>query len=139
VSEWFPALTRRRSVAAVQGSEWLPHGATGSRLDAYNALQRCAFRDANCLREWTESWDLAFDHVYVVKGRAVEAPYAGRFGFETCCELLRDSLLSDPGYRLVYDGPGVSVFERIGRSRAGSLSTQRLSTQRFLTPSERHR
>lgn len=114
LSEWFPALTERRSVATVQGSEWLPGAAAGERLDEYSALQRCAFRDARCLRDWSETWGVAFDHVYVVKGREVQTPYAGRFGFEECCDLLRDSLLADPAYRLVYDGPAASIFERIG-------------------------
>jgi hypothetical protein len=113
LSEWFPALTGRRSVVTVQGSEWLPHATAGKRLDEYSALQRCAFRDARCLRDWSETWGITFDHIYVVKGRDVQTPYAGRFGFEECCDLLRDSLLADPGYRLVYDGPAASIFERI--------------------------
>lgn len=134
ISEWFPALTDRRSVATVQGSEWLRGAAAGERLEMYDALQRCAFHDAGCLSEWSATWDSEFDYVYVVTNREVQTGYAERFGFEECCDTLRRSLSNDPAYRLAYDGPGVSIFERVGMESPASPRTAR-----FLTPSEGHR
>ncbi|HXF50801.1 MAG TPA: hypothetical protein VNM43_03860 [Dehalococcoidia bacterium] len=130
ISEWFPALTGRRSVATVQGSEW--QGQARRRLDQYTSLQRCAFRDADCLAAWSERWGIEFDYVYVAKGRDVHASYLEEFGFDECCSLLRASLLDDPDFRIVYDGPSASVFQRV-RAAGGPEG------ERFLTPSEGHR
>lgn len=71
-------------------------------------------------RESNATWDGELDYVYVVTNREVQTGYAERFGFEECCDALRRSLSNDPTYRLVYDGPGVSIFERVGTESAAS-------------------
>ncbi len=134
ISEWFPALTGRRSVATVQGSEWLPHGAAGERLDEYDALQQCAYRDATCLQQWSRSSQTEFDYVYVVTGHTVQTPYAERFGFEECCDAVRASLLADRSYRLVYDGAGAAIFKHVGQEPSGRRNAPD-GGDRFLTPS----
>jgi hypothetical protein len=32
--------------------------------------------------------------------------------FEDCCAALRSELRSSPSYRVVFDGPGATIFER---------------------------
>lgn len=107
VAEWFPALARRISVATPQGQEWRPRF-----IDAvarYHAAQRCARSHADCLTAWSQDTGLAFTHVYVAKPSTSTAPNQRS---TDCCDELRAALRSDPGYELVYDGPGASIFVR---------------------------
>ncbi|MFL5516643.1 MAG: hypothetical protein ACJ8DJ_10830 [Gemmatimonadales bacterium] len=98
-SEWLPALAHRRSVATVQGFEWRPIGEFARKKAEYNRLQGCADWVAQCLRDWSAATGQTFTHVYLPKSPDRD-----------CCRLLRWSLERDPNYRLIYDGPGATVF-----------------------------
>jgi hypothetical protein len=100
-SEWLPALTGRRSVGTVQGFEYRPLGEFGRKKREYNQLQACAGWVSHCLLDWSRTTGMAFTHVYIPKSPDRE-----------CCGLLRYSLERDPGYRLIYNGPGASLFVR---------------------------
>jgi hypothetical protein len=108
-SEWFPVLAERRSVATPQGLEWLPDGVFARRVEAHADAQACANSGSACLGAWSARWGLAYDYVFVA--RAVPAKLRD-VEFRDCCAGLRDALLHDAGYALVYDGPGATVFER---------------------------
>jgi hypothetical protein len=105
-SEWFPALTRRQSVATVQGSEWLPDDAFTRQVSRYDGLQSCGNHLSGCLDEWSAASGVSFDYVYLPKIDP-RLP-AGT----TCCEALRTSLSGDPRYADVFDGPGATIFRR---------------------------
>ncbi len=51
----------------------------------------------------------SFDYVFVPKGR-LDGPLSPA----DCCPGLRATLVASPRYRLVYDGPGASILERLG-------------------------
>jgi hypothetical protein len=106
-SEWFPVLAERPSIATPQGDEWLPDVQHAERR--YYELQKCAVRDATCLDEWSGTYGTAFTHVFIPKETA--EPGSPRDP-EGCCWALRHRLRGDPSYRVVYDGPGATIFER---------------------------
>jgi len=101
VSEWFPALTGRRSVATVQGSEWLGKETFQRQLAAFYDLQGCAYEGAFCLDRWATSFGAAYDYVFI--------PCAE--GWE-CAQSLRLSLSMDSRYLLLYNGRGGYVYWR---------------------------
>jgi hypothetical protein len=103
-SEWFPLLTGRVSVATVQGTEWLPGDVFDARVGAYYEAFDCGFSTSSCLQEWFEESRLFFTHVYFRKWD----------GDGRCCNTLVESLMADPHYQVVYDGPGATVFEALG-------------------------
>jgi hypothetical protein len=107
VAEWFPVLAARKSVATVQGSEWLPGHEFDRRYTAYEILSKCAARDVACVERWAAANGAAFTHLYVAKTM-------GRSGLpgHDCCIGVLTSALSDPRYQRVYDGPGAAVFAR---------------------------
>lgn len=110
-SEWFPVLAARRSVATVQGYEWV-RGSFREQLDSYRGVQLCADSDSTCIDAWSTRTGIGFDYIYVPKvaafrRRAAEHP-------DECCAALRASLRIDARYRVVFDGPGATVFERRG-------------------------
>jgi hypothetical protein len=101
ISEWFPALTGRVSVATVQGSEWLGLQRYNKQQFLYWTFQDCAYQESTCLDRWAYLYRVGFTHVFLP-----------RVGQQECCPTLRDSLRFDPNYRLIYDGPGGAIYER---------------------------
>lgn len=100
VSEWFPVLSGRISVATVQGYEWLPGRQFQRRWERYDALQDCAKRDAECLEAWARHEGVAVTHVYLRNG---------------CCEALQQALDGSLDYRQTYSLAGTFVYEHARR------------------------
>ncbi|MEX2247573.1 MAG: hypothetical protein WEC75_12915 [Dehalococcoidia bacterium] len=108
-SEWLPALAGRRSVATVQGREWLREPAFDAQIHAHRAVQECAQADAACLTNWARDTGRTFDFVYLPRLSPRTPPSAEG---DECCPALRASLFADTAYRVVYDGPGATVFAK---------------------------
>jgi len=93
--EWFPALSERRSMNTLQGTEWT----LGEQFFPYSqqltALQAC--RNADCLRDWVAQEQVQFDFLLLQKKRA--SP-----------ELL-ESLRKDSRYSPHYESTDVVIFE----------------------------
>ncbi len=96
-SEWFPVLTDRVSVGTVQGSEWT-HSFEEHVRSADN-LWQCGYRLADCLAGWSRETGTTYTHVWV------PATEHGQ-----CCGTLVASLRNTNAYRIVYDGPGGTIF-----------------------------
>lgn len=106
-SEWFPALTGRRSLATVQGYEWLPEGAFNRQWDVNDALQRCVGQDARCLTAWACTNAMPFSHVFVPSDRSLgEAPTSS-------IKELRASLIASRDFRLELQIGDTLVFESL--------------------------
>ncbi|HYM16793.1 MAG TPA: glycosyltransferase family 39 protein [Dehalococcoidia bacterium] len=109
VSEWFPVLAGRKSIATVQGYEWAPGGAFAKRVSAYDALQECARADQRCVERWIASLGGAADYVYVSK--IAQRDLRTTLG-SACCTTLQASLRASGGYVAVYDGPAAVIYRR---------------------------
>jgi hypothetical protein len=101
-SEWFPALTKRQSLATAQGSEWTD--GWSKRIDESFALQSCAGGwPSDCLNKWATEFGQHPDYVYIAKGHQL-----GPLSPEDCCPVLRQSLAAE--LKVVYDGPGATIL-----------------------------
>ena len=107
-SEWFPVLAERLSLATVQGTEWLPDGRFEEMAEAFPKLQRCGTDDVRCVESWAQENRADFTHIFVSKSLLGADPEKGR----ECCAALRFSLVQDPDYRILYDGPGALVVAK---------------------------
>jgi hypothetical protein len=63
--EWFPALTGRRSLATLQGNEWLKGNAFRDFIGDTQALQACARQGLDCILEEAGRFTTDFDYLYV--------------------------------------------------------------------------
>ena len=110
-AEWFPVLAQRRSVDTVQGTEWLPKSeGFWPTMERYEAAQQCGGRDGGCILGWSAEYG-EVGYVFIPK------TLAGEYGDGApsyCCTGLRLNLRGDPAFELVYDGPGATVFRRVG-------------------------
>ncbi len=108
-SEWFPALTGRRSVATVQGTEWLPSRAFWKQLERFDRAQECGSQGADCLERWSREGGAPFDFALLPKTMiGLRADGSAVW----CCAALRAALAKDTRYELVYDAAGATIFAR---------------------------
>jgi len=68
-AEWLPAITKRESVTTVQGYEWLPD-LFAERIIRYTDLRFCQQRGSECIKQWTEKFDI--DVNFIVVGDRIE-------------------------------------------------------------------
>ncbi|MFN2520466.1 MAG: hypothetical protein ABR525_05400, partial [Candidatus Limnocylindria bacterium] len=108
-SEWLPALSGRRSVATVQGTEWLPSRAFWKQLDRFDLAQECGSQGGDCLERWAASSGTSFDLAFIPKARLGDRADGSTVW---CCSALRAALRSDPRYELIYDAAGATIFAR---------------------------
>lgn len=53
LTEWFPALAKRRSIATIQGTEWLPDKANFvQRFHAIEGVHYCLFQNVECIDQF---------------------------------------------------------------------------------------
>ena len=98
VSEWFPTLSNRISLATPQGYEWMPDKMFQIQIWKHDQLQACAFSDSDLPRPLVHH-DRRRLRLYLCPRRR---------------RLLRHrlNLLADYRYDLVYNGPGAMIFAR---------------------------
>jgi hypothetical protein len=94
-------LAQRVSVVTPQGTEWTTDGRFGRLGEAHARAQECGGRDAACIDAWAEENSIPFEYVYVAADES-----------KGCCPVLTASLRSARGYRLVYDQPAATIFQR---------------------------
>ena len=105
LSEWFPVFAERTSIATVQGSEWTGIESFLQRLAMYRELQDCATGSATCLESWIDGWHISRAYVFLPKGQLF-----GPSSPTDCCPALREMLGRSADYRVIYDGPGATIF-----------------------------
>ncbi|TAM72932.1 MAG: hypothetical protein EPN50_04090 [Chloroflexota bacterium] len=114
VAEWLPALADRTSITTAQGYEWLGSGAFARQVAVHDAFTLCAYRGAACLASAQAASGLQFDYVYVPSGPPPPGVLRSFADSKApCCAALQTSLKNDPGYRVVYDGPGALIAKVI--------------------------
>ena len=106
VSEWFPVIAERHSLATVQGTEWDGLDAFLRRLAEHRQLQRCADLTDACIRDWFSRWDESPAYVFITAGET-----AGPSSASDCCAALRQTLRDAFDYRVVYEGTGATIFQ----------------------------
>lgn len=104
ISEWFPAVAERQSVATVQGSEWLGREGFRSQLHRHRDVLRCTSSTDRCMAEWAASQGLADAWLFIPNGQ-VNGPLSP----SDCCPALRELVHDSAFYEVVYDGAGASI------------------------------
>jgi len=99
LSEWFPALADRVSLATPQGKEWT--GGLAETAKRHQTLQLCAQRGLRCLEGWLAEGKTRFDYVLV-------ATYPDSSAIQTVA--LVEGLSQSQEYEMVYSNPEAVVF-----------------------------
>ena len=104
LSEWFPALTGRTSLAPSQGLEWVDPAIRHANEIAQDELRLCQPADLPCLTGWLDAHGGAGSAVYVP---AAGSSYATG---EDPSGAIRAKLIASPDFRRIYAGPGAMIF-----------------------------
>jgi hypothetical protein len=104
ISEWFPAVAERQSVATVQGSEWLGEAGYQAQLERHRAVFRCTRSTDRCMAEWAAGEGLADAALFIPKGQV-----SGPLSADDCCPALRELVAGGEWYAVIYDGPGATI------------------------------
>lgn len=105
VSEWFPALAERRSLATVQGYEWIAATDFGDVMQKAQEAQGCFFRGPACVDAWPDDNRVRPDYLYLGRQPAPSSGEAGAFE-----QPLENLLLATGEYALVYQAPGIAIL-----------------------------
>lgn len=109
VMEWFPAISGRKSLFTVQGTEWTKGAGFNDYACSTYDVQACLSNgDVACLDEAVDRAD--YDYVYVSKILRVDncSPLAPQREFPYFVE----SLKLDSGFEVVYETDGVLISRR---------------------------
>jgi hypothetical protein len=98
VSEWFPIVADRESVATVQGSEWLGSEEFEGYMGRYAGLQGCIMFDVGCIEGWANGNNISYSHVFLANG---------------CCYVtLIRTIGESSNFKIIYGDGKVGIYER---------------------------
>jgi hypothetical protein len=100
VSEWFPALTGRTSIATIQGQEWNSLQAFDDALQQDTQIQQCLAQNQKCLSDWFAATHTAPDYIFIQNAAASGST------------ALTDTLISSGEFSRVYQTPEISILQR---------------------------
>lgn len=63
--EWFPALSQRKSILAIQGYEWLPGKLFLKHIGEYEDLMSCSYKNTECLNAWSRNYKKEYDYIII--------------------------------------------------------------------------
>jgi hypothetical protein len=101
--EWFPALTDRRSITTIQGTEWLA-GDNGFVLqgERFSKSHLCLYDNVSCLDGLTKDPAAQFDYVIL----SLKVP-----GAANRQSSLFVSLENSTEFQMIHSSPGVKIFQ----------------------------
>jgi hypothetical protein len=107
VPEWFPAITQRKSVFTVQGTEWTLGKDFGAFVQKSGELQSCVSEGVNCVLDLAQSEK--YDFIYVSKKLQTDncMPLSPPQTFPYFIETLR----TNSSFKVVYETDGVILYK----------------------------
>jgi len=101
LSEWFPALTKRKSILTVQGREWLQHQAFSTTISDRKLLTLCYSKTVSCIFDWSAHTGSKFSHIYIQKqNENIQLSYA----------FLAYSIETSSRFTKIYEDTGTSIY-----------------------------
>ncbi len=104
-SEWFPVLAGHRSVATLQGYEWLGKDGWFRQAGRYETLQQCVYETPDCVTKWAREASVSTAWIYLPVSTTDTLSPSG-----DCCAGFRAALAASPAYTVVYRGEGGIVL-----------------------------
>ena len=101
-SEWFPALSSRKSVTTPQGMEWLSDNQFTKMSEAHFELQKCVEENWACLNNWGQFFGKDFEHIFISMKSIRENGQS--------VDLLLDELKKSASYSVVFENDDVIIF-----------------------------
>lgn len=102
VNEWFPAITKRKSILTVQGSEWLGVGTFQNTVKRGLLVKDCNRKEISCFVNLAKKNHIKYTHLYI-----------SSIGQNESYIKLLKSLSQSPNFHMVYKKGYTSVWEKV--------------------------
>lgn len=106
MGEWFPALTQRKSLTTIQGTEWLPDTAFEKDKQIYDNLKECADTGESCVSAWSRQYGKKFDYLVVSRING------SMQSLDTGLSYFNRTMEESGNYNRVYENEAVTVFKK---------------------------
>lgn len=100
LGEWLPAISKRESLATVQGFEWIPE-LFSERINKYIGLRSCIPYGIECIEKWQTKYGIEADYIYI--------------GEKDKQLMIVKELINNKEYESAYDSEEVIIFEHHAR------------------------
>ncbi len=104
IAEWFPQITKRISVATIQGTEWLIPKDYWNWDQIYDDMKECTWKDTVCLENWSSQNNISYDYIFVS-----DDPCNRQDTY--CISALAASLRLDPQYKNGYRQDNIEIYK----------------------------
>jgi hypothetical protein len=104
-SEWFPAISERRNIITVQGTEWLPASTYLDIKRWSSEVKDCFSIGESCLSTWGTTNRIGFDYLFISKLDTSKT-------CEKCDVLFTNSIQSSQKYLPVFENEGAAIFKK---------------------------
>ncbi|HET7143126.1 MAG TPA: hypothetical protein VFI68_03810, partial [Anaerolineales bacterium] len=111
INEWFPALTKRKSLTTIQGSEWLLGKNFGNNVSQVQRLQSCIDEGMGCFNRETSQFGRSFDYVYISIASSTNNCELSESSTRTT-RGLAIALENEPGYSIAYRSEKAILFQK---------------------------
>lgn len=102
LTEWFPALAERRSVATIQGTEWLPEERHYNQIyTAITDIHQCLYQGVDCLSQFQGGLPDGYDYIVLSAKQQ-----SGKNNLPLFISLSQNS-----EFTLVYTSPAIYIFK----------------------------
>lgn len=109
-SEWFPALTNRKSLATLQGNEWLLGNLFGEFISSIQNFQACKHKGIECIISESKDFSTDFDYLYIQNHPSTFDCNPANASFSP--ESLIRELEQSPQFQSVYISEEVIIFQK---------------------------
>ncbi len=106
MGEWFPALTERKSVTTIQGTEWLPDSTFEIDKQIYDDFKECAETGESCLSAWSRQNGNNLDYLVVSRING------SMQSLDTGLSYFNKTVEESGNYDLLYENEAVTVFKK---------------------------
>jgi hypothetical protein len=103
-AEWFPALSKRKSINTLQGKEWLSNNEFASRESMNESIQDCILEGISCIEKYATEGKTRYDFIYISYDNT-NKKFAELFP-------LQMSLMQSSKYNIVYKSKEAEVWQR---------------------------
>lgn len=110
-SEWFPALTSRKSLTTPQGREWLEGGHFSKTYELHASLQRCIDENLDCLEGIAGLPPGSFNYAYIAIAPSTQNCKASE-SFSRASRGLAAAMENAEEYSVAYRTEAVVIFEK---------------------------
>jgi hypothetical protein len=110
IAEWFPVLTKSRSMNTIQGNEWLDGPSIEYRKEAAHQLSNCIQTTYACIEAWAVEYGEPFNYLYIHVSQFEGVRIREGSGYTNS---LVTSISESRLYKLIYENNNVYVFHRL--------------------------